>query len=349
MSASPLERGVLLASGQLLSFVLAFGVVLALTAACVRLAPTPALRKWLWCMPLVKALWELARGAPSGAYVYSSFAGQRWDLGGFQLGVGAKAPLVLLFFSGRLSALRERHWFPLSSGDQLVHALWTRGFRWPLCALLLAVVAVGALRGARQIANLVRSARREALARRGAQQLGIARVVGLPVPILVAAEASGFDVDARTGVRGLLFPAIWLGPWMLDAPAEEREAVVQHELAHVRMLDVPLFAALELLHAILWFVPGVAWLAGRVRAAAELAADASAVRHGARALALAAAIAREGEARAGMTQPALGGAPVFERVRRLTSREAFARYAPLRAVLVTYLCVSIFESCFGGY
>jgi hypothetical protein len=38
--------------------------------------------------------------------VHSAFAGQRWDLGGFQFSVGAKAPLVLLFLSGRVSALR---------------------------------------------------------------------------------------------------------------------------------------------------------------------------------------------------------------------------------------------------
>jgi hypothetical protein len=342
-----LERVTLVASGQLLSFVIAFAVVLGLTAVCVRLAPSPALRKWCWCMPLVKALWDLAHGTPSGAYVQSGFAGQPWDLGGFQLGVGAKAPLVLLCFSGRLSALRDQHWFPLSSGDQLVQALWSRGFRWPLCALLVAVMTVGALRGAAQIASLVRSVRREACARRDARQLGTARVLGRAVPILVA--ESGLDIEARTGVRGLLFPAVWLGPWMLDAPAEEREAVIQHELCHVRMLDVPLFTALELCRGFFWFVPGVAWLERRVRADAELAADAGAVRHGANGLALASAIAREGEARAGMMHPALGGNPVLERVRRLTSRGAPAKYAPLRAVLTSYLCVSILESCFGGY
>jgi hypothetical protein len=345
--STSLERVALLASGQLLTFVIAFALTLGFAAACVWVAPTPALRKWCWCMPLVKALWDLARGAPSGAYVQSGFAGQPWDLGGFHVGVGAKAPLLLLFFSGRFSALRDRHWFPLSSGDQLVHALWSRGFRWPLCAVLVAVTAVGALRGACQIASLVRSARREARARRGARQLGSARVLGRAVPILVA--PSGLDIEARTGVRGLLFPAIWLGPWMLDAPVEEREAVIQHELCHVRMLDVPLFAALELCRALFWFVPGMAWLERRVRADAELAADASAVRYGANGLALASAIAREGEARAGMMHPTLGGKPVLERVRRLTSTGAPAKYAPMRAVLTTYLGVSILESCFGGY
>lgn len=347
--SSALERVALVASGQLLSFVIAFAVVLGLTVACARVAPTPALRKWCWCLPLVKAFWDLARGTPSGAYVQSGFAGQPWDLGGFQLAVGAKAPLVLLFFSGRLSALRDQHWFPVSSGDQLVHALWTRGFGWLLCALLVAVVAVGALRVTTQIASMVRFARREAQRRRSARQLGTARVLGRAVPILVVDPSSGLDVDARTGVRGWLFPAIWLGPWMLDAPAEEREAVIQHELCHVRMLDVPLFTALQLCHGLFWFVPGMAWLERRVRANAELAADAGALRHGANRLALAAAIVREGEARTRLMYPALGGNPVLERVRRLTSTSAPAWQASLRAVLLTYLCASILASRFGSY
>jgi beta-lactamase regulating signal transducer with metallopeptidase domain len=74
-----------------------------------------------------------------------------------------------------------------------------------------------------------------------------------------------------------------LRPWICVPPAlvaalsiEEREAVIAHELAHVRHHDVVLLLAVGLARAVFGFVPGAGRLARAIREQCEVAADAAA-------------------------------------------------------------------------
>jgi len=70
--------------------------------------------------------------------------------------------------------------------------------------------------------------------------------------------------------------------WLLIGPAnrpEQAEAVIAHELAHVRRFDWPVLMAARIATALYWFNPLV-WLLARILAReTELAADDDAVRH----------------------------------------------------------------------
>lgn len=71
---------------------------------------------------------------------------------------------------------------------------------------------------------------------------------------------------------------ILIGPATHDRP-EQAEAVIAHELAHIRRFDWPMLVISRIAAALFWFNP-LAWLVDRELARqAELAADEEAVRH----------------------------------------------------------------------
>lgn len=79
-------------------------------------------------------------------------------------------------------------------------------------------------------------------------------------------------------------PLSWGASWILIGPAiearpEQADAVIAHEMAHIRRLDWPMLVISRLAAALFWFNP-LAWLVDRELARqAELAADEEAVRH----------------------------------------------------------------------
>ena len=69
-------------------------------------------------------------------------------------------------------------------------------------------------------------------------------------------------------------PAIVLLPAALrDASAEQRTAVLCHELLHVRRQDWPWVLVEEAVLALLWFHPAVWWLVGELQLAREQVVD----------------------------------------------------------------------------
>ena len=69
-------------------------------------------------------------------------------------------------------------------------------------------------------------------------------------------------------------PAIVLLPIALrDASAEQRTAVLCHELLHVRRKDWPWVLLEEAVLALLWFHPAVWWLVGELQLAREQVVD----------------------------------------------------------------------------
>lgn len=72
---------------------------------------------------------------------------------------------------------------------------------------------------------------------------------------------------------GLLRPVILLPHAALRWPADQLQAVLRHELAHVGARDATMRLAARFAGALFWFHPGVWWLVRRFEADAEQASD----------------------------------------------------------------------------
>lgn len=144
----------------------------------------------------------------------------------------------------------------------------------PWLALVVAAVAVALV--ARVVLGLAALGR----LRRGARPLEPS-----PEPVLAAESRVGASalilVSGHTAVPvafGVTRPVVLLPESFLDLDPEAQEALVVHELLHVRWRHWPVALAEELLKAVLWFHPGVRILLGRVALAREQVVDAEVVR-----------------------------------------------------------------------
>lgn len=226
------------------------------------------LRALLWSAPLCKAAWEVARGIPHEAFFWAKLAGARQELGSFKIGFGFELPFTPVV-NLSLGALSGGHEYGQSAAD--------------LCAAVLskrispsAPSAIGALLAALGLFGVCRFALtsyRGLCARRAI--LGAARVIeqrdlGVRKVRIVVSEVW----------QGVPFAAGLWRPWLcLSAQleralsAEEREAVIAHELAHLAHHDLLLLSSAQLLADSLCFAPGARWLLRRVQAECEIAAD----------------------------------------------------------------------------
>lgn len=119
----------------------------------------------------------------------------------------------------------------------------------------------------------------------------LARALGLPAPPRVrvtGACSSPFVVGGVTGALVLPTAAI---------PGDELDALIAHELVHLRRGDYGANWALQLVRALFWFHPGVSFLVRAAMDAREECCDAEAVRKLHRPLALARALVRLEEQR----------------------------------------------------
>jgi uncharacterized protein (TIGR03435 family) len=166
----------------------------------------------------------------------------------------------------QLSPLREQ---PATSSSETwaprLFALWLPGFASTLGYWLLQLRRLARTRGAARPAGGI---------------LG-----PLPIPVLLT------DSSIEPGIFGVFRPVLLLPTGIADrlSPAQF-EAVVAHELMHVRRRD-NLWAALHaIVQAIFWFNPLVWWMGGRLVAEREQACDEAVLAQGADAEAYAASI-----------------------------------------------------------
>jgi beta-lactamase regulating signal transducer with metallopeptidase domain len=301
--------------------------------------------------------WAVLAGALQGALVLSSWLAWRRAVAGAQarhrLACGHLAALVVLPLltlvvaqatllaaaeappHGPLVALAPTAAGGLPGAVALaLMAVWGVGVLAMLLRLAREVRALARLRDASAPAPArVRAALRRAL-RRG--------LVGARPQLRAAAVAS-------PQVAGWLRPLL-LVPHDLDgrlAP-DELDAVLLHELAHLRRGDLRWNLLQRLVLALLWFHP-VAWrLQAGVARERERCCDALAVRHGASPVALAKALVKLAEAAAlARAQPAARlalavsrGDGLVERVRALVAPEAGGGAAPVRRRVAMALAVS---------
>ena len=92
---------------------------------------------------------------------------------------------------------------------------------------------------------------------------------------------------------GLARPAVLLPEcWLAEADGDRLDAVLAHELAHARRLDLPANLVQRVVEVALFFHPAVLWLSRSLRRQRELCADALAVSLTGDPLALAAGLNR---------------------------------------------------------
>ncbi len=175
----------------------------------------------------------------------------------------------------------------------------------------------------RRTANPVDSSLLEC-ARALASRLGITR----PVRLLVSALAEA------PSVVGWLKPVILIPASALAGlEAAQLEAIITHELAHIRRHDY-LFNLLQtVVETLLFYHPAVWWVSSRMRQERELCCDDLAVRHCGDALVYARALTRMERLRSAPSPAvAANGGSLLYRIERLTG--AAHEAAPSRAPLV---------------
>jgi beta-lactamase regulating signal transducer with metallopeptidase domain len=148
-------------------------------------------------------------------------------------------------------------------------AVWAVGAALRACALL-----GGQWRLQRLLrrARTLRHGRAVALCGRIASRMGLRGVRILRRP----------DAGAVPFTAGLLMPAIVLPRGSSRWPSSRLEAVLVHELEHVRRRDVAARLGAELACCLYWFHPAALWHAWRLRVESELACDQAVLAAGAR-------------------------------------------------------------------
>ncbi len=174
---------------------------------------------------------------------------------------GASAPLRMAdaFLAGRTGG---------ATGGLLAylqdHLLWIVGF-WALCALALALRMALGLIWIRSTARMQHSnARLEASVARLALQFGVRRTVRLRV----------VDNLPSPLTAGWLRPLVLVPASLVSGmPHELLDALLAHEMAHVKRLDYLVNLGQNVVEILLFYHPAVWWISGRIRAEREQIAD----------------------------------------------------------------------------
>ncbi|HWB86501.1 MAG TPA: M56 family metallopeptidase [Bryobacteraceae bacterium] len=233
-----------------------FAAVVAVVAFALRKHSARA-RFWLWTFASLKFLVPFAFLTVLGSYLP-----QRAGPSATEPPTRTLTKLALPFASGdvsamQLSPLSEQSPIPSSATwIQGLFALWLVGFGSTFGYWLLQSLRLAGIRGAARPAGGV---------------LG-----QLPLPVLLT------DSSLEPGVFGIFNPVLFLPTDVAERlNAVQLQAVVAHELVHVRRRD-NLWAALHaIVQAVFWFHPLVWWLGRRLVAEREQACDEAVLAQGA--------------------------------------------------------------------
>lgn len=160
-----------------------------------------------------------------------------------------------------------------------------------------------------------------AVVRRLTQQLGLSARVRVMVSSAVREPLAMRIIQPL-----IVLPASWL----LNAPPLVVEAVLAHELAHIRRHDLWVNLVQRVVEALLFFHPAVWWLSRQIRRERELCCDALAVAVTGRAVEYAQALEAVARYRLAWSSPAMAAGmggdrmALLERVRRVLGLETAA-------------------------
>ena len=197
--------------------------------------------------------------------------------------------------------------------------LWLLGVA--LCSLRLVASGVHAS-ALRRAASPADDNMRQTVARVAAV-MGIARRVGVIVP----------PHGGGAATLGWLRPVILLPPAAaIGLTPQQFEALIVHELAHIRRYDYLVNAAQMVVETVFFYHPAIWWASHRVRVERELCCDDEAVRWSGDAHGYARALAAIARWTPGPALAAAGG-PLVHRIERLLGLAPERRAAPARGSL----------------
>jgi len=158
-------------------------------------------------------------------------------------------------------------------------------------------------------------------------------------------ELAGSAVAGVPAVIGWLRPVILVPAGaLLHLSPEELEAVIAHELAHVRRRDYLVNLLQSAIEILMFYHPAVWWIGRRIRAEREHCCDDMAVAACGNRLVYARALAALEELRAGQTRFAMAatGGPLLGRIRRLLGQnEPQRRFFPVWIALLALLVIAL--------
>jgi Zn-dependent protease with chaperone function len=353
MSSGP--TALLAAFDLLVNAVGSFLVAALIVAAAVRVFRIGAGRtaQLLWATPFVKVLWDAARGIPDNAYFWARIAGISQQKGSFMAGGGVQIMVPVLQLS--LASLTSQGSFPSTIADLAAVGLARRAAPAAPAILASLLLGVAAVKLALRIARVIRGEGERARLRAGADRVAVRRVGRRDVEVFVSSTHEGAPFTGGALRPYVCFPAATFAALSPD----ERDAALEHELAHVAHHDLVLALGLDVLGDLLWFIPGSRAVRRRIDASCEHLADAAAVRAGASPVHLAAALVRVRELLA--TAPAGPFAallrPRSELARRVTALLGKAAPGPrwgfhrpwAGALLTLWVMASALLSTFFGH
>jgi beta-lactamase regulating signal transducer with metallopeptidase domain len=240
----------------------------------------------------------------------------------------AAPPMMTTASPVTVAAVAERDWQPW------IVLAWSLGVAFVAARHALGYARVLALRRSALPADA------DLLARVGVR----CRAVGLAMPLVLL--SSRILVPAATGWWR---PALLLPASLLTAlPPAQVEALILHELAHLRRRDALVEAGLSAMECLLFFHPAVWWLGRQLREAREQCCDQEALRAGAAPEGLARALLALAES-AVAPAPALAatGGALAGRVRRILGapERHRGRARGLIAVLLLPFLLSLVAAC----
>ena len=231
--------------------------------------------------------------------------------------------------------------FAAAPGASLTRVSWlTRVESWalPVWSLGVLLLSIRLVWGAGQLYGL----RRRGQAATGAvvatvEQLAARMGVRQPVAVWISAMADG------PSVVGWIRPLILLpSATLMGLTPEQLEAVLAHELAHIRRFDYAVNLLQMLVETLLFYHPAVWWVSARMRHERELCCDDLAVESCGNALCYARALTRLERLRLtapGMAMASTGG-PLLYRIQRLMG-VAGAEYRPSRLPAILAVCLGL--------
>jgi Zn-dependent protease with chaperone function len=257
---------------------LSFGIALLLTCgfvAALRVGPSYG-RVLLWLVPFAKLGYDLMRGIPGDSFLWLSVHGARQELGSFMLGFGLDAPFlpsIQAVLGSNVGGFR----YSQSLADLLYRGLSQEISPALPVVIVSSLLGVAGFRLLRRLVALTRFVKDSRGWLAHAQLLSERRCGRRTVRVLASSTYDGTPFAA-----GLLRPYV-LVPGRAFATLEPaaRDAVIAHELAHLRRHDPALLLLLGLVSDVFFFVPGMAAALRRITRDLELLADALALQAGA--------------------------------------------------------------------
>lgn len=249
-------------------------LVVALLVLAVSRGRAGVLAEFALVLPFAKMIWDLAHGIPHSSFLWASEQGVQQRLGSFQIGIGATAfgPV----FRGQIWAHHPHGISPQSLPDLLARALARKVWRYAPPAVSFAVLGVSLFKLGASGLRFAAFRRQLTGLREHSVEVERRRIGRRTARVLESASYRGV---AFTG--GLFRPYVVLPQAMTRVlTAEERAAVLEHELGHVAHWDLALLVPLECLRQLFWYVPGIGYLLARIRALLEFRADDAALAAG---------------------------------------------------------------------